>query len=67
MPDTICNTSPLIALDNIGLLGLLEFWFFERFRGLTAQEVWAMLNVITPLQETKAYQSIPQGRMADAG
>lgn len=24
MPDTICNTSPLIALDNIGLLGLLE-------------------------------------------
>ena len=37
---------------------VLEFWFFERFRGLTAQEVWAMLNVITPLQETKAYQSI---------
>jgi predicted nucleic acid-binding protein len=24
VPDTICNTSPLIALDNIGLLGLLE-------------------------------------------
>ena len=37
---------------------VLEFWFFERFRGLTAQEVWAMLNVITPIQETKAYQSI---------
>ena len=37
---------------------VLELWFFERFRGLTAQEIWAMLNVITPLQETKAYQSI---------
>jgi len=40
------------------LTQVLEFWFFERFRGLTAQEIWAMLNVITPLQETKAYQSI---------
>ena len=40
------------------LTQVLEFWFFERFRGLTAKEIWAMLNVITPLQETKAYQSI---------
>lgn len=24
MPDTICNTSRLIALNDIGLLGLLE-------------------------------------------
>lgn len=24
VPDTICNTSPLIALDNIGLLDVLE-------------------------------------------
>ncbi|WP_201216875.1 DUF3368 domain-containing protein [Halochromatium roseum] len=24
MPETLCNTSPLIALDNIGLLSLLE-------------------------------------------
>ena len=37
---------------------VLEFWFFERFRGLTAKEVWAMLNQVTPIQETKAYQSI---------
>jgi len=37
---------------------VLEFWFFERFRGLTAKEVWAMLNLVTPIQETKAYQSI---------
>ena len=40
------------------LAQVLEFWFFERFRELTAQEVWAMLNLITPIQETKAYQSI---------
>ncbi len=40
------------------LTQVLEFWFFERFRGLTAKEIWAMLNVITPIQETKAYQSI---------
>ena len=40
------------------LTQVLEFWFFERFRGLTAKEVWAMLNLVTPIQETKAYQSI---------
>ena len=37
---------------------VLEFWFFERFRGLTAREIWAMLNLVTPIQETRAYQSI---------
>jgi predicted transposase YdaD len=31
---------------------------FERFRGLTAKEIWAMLNLVTPIQETRAYQSI---------
>jgi hypothetical protein len=31
---------------------------FERFRGLTAKETWEMLNLVTPIQETKAYQSI---------
>ena len=37
---------------------VLEYWFFERFRGLTAKEIWAMLNLVTPIQETRAYQSI---------
>lgn len=36
MPDTICNTSPLIALDNIGLMGLLEGVYG---RVLVAEEV----------------------------
>jgi hypothetical protein len=37
---------------------VLEFWFLERFHGLTAKEIWAMLNLVTPILETKAYQSI---------
>ena len=37
---------------------VLEFWFFERFRTLTAEEIWTMLQRLTPLEETRAYQSI---------
>ena len=50
--------APLDATVRDILSQVLEFWFFERFRGLTAKEVWAMLNLVTPIQETKAYQSI---------
>jgi hypothetical protein len=28
------------------------------FRSLTDEEIWAMLNIFTPLEETRAYQSI---------
>ena len=51
---TIC--SPRSGYTAIG--DVLEFWFFERFRGLTAKEIWARLNLATPIQETRAYQSI---------
>jgi predicted transposase YdaD len=37
---------------------VLEFWLFERFRTLTAEEIWTMLQHLTPLEETRAYQSI---------
>ena len=37
---------------------ILEFWLFERFKSLTEEEIWAMLNIFTPLEETRAYQSI---------
>ena len=48
-----------VSLEVRDVLGqVLEFWFFERFRGLTAKEIWAMLNLVTPIQETRAYQSI---------
>ncbi|MBK1699836.1 DUF2887 domain-containing protein [Thiococcus pfennigii] len=50
--------APLDAAVRDVLLQVLEFWFFERFRVLTAKEIWAMLNLVTPIQETKAYQSI---------
>lgn len=52
------QTAPLADAVRDILSQLLEFWFFERFRGLTAKEIWAMLNLVNPLQETKAYQSI---------
>ena len=28
------------------LSNVLEFWFFERFRGMTAKEIWTMLNLV---------------------
>ena len=50
--------APLPPETRERLAQVMEFWFFERFRGLTAQEIWAMLNLVTPIQETRAYQSI---------
>jgi predicted transposase YdaD len=50
--------APLASAKRDILAQVLEFWFFERFRALTAKEIWAMLNLVTPIQETKAYQSI---------
>jgi hypothetical protein len=50
--------APVAAEVRDRLSHVLEFWFFERFRGLTAKEIWAMLNLITPIEETRAYQSI---------
>ena len=50
--------APVLPEVRALLSQVLEFWFFERFRGLTAREIWAMLNLVTPIQETRAYQSI---------
>jgi predicted transposase YdaD len=44
---------------------VLEYWFFERFRDLSAKEIWTMLERLTPLQQTKAYQSIYAEGLAD--
>ena len=54
---TVCD-APLAPEVREVLGQVMEFWYFERFRGLTAKEIWAMLNLITPIQETRAYQSI---------
>jgi hypothetical protein len=48
LPDAIRDT----------LADVLEFWLFERFKTLSAEEILAMLNHLTPLEETRAYQSI---------
>jgi len=50
--------APVLPAVRDLLSQVLEFWFFERFRGLTAREIWGMLNLVTPIQETRAYQSI---------
>ncbi|WPL16097.1 hypothetical protein Thiowin_01042 [Thiorhodovibrio winogradskyi] len=47
------------------LSDVMEFWFFERYKDKSAKEIWAMLNLITPIQETKAYQSIYAEGLAD--
>ena len=52
------QTAALPAEVRDVLSEVLEFWFFERFRGLTGNDIWAMLNLVTPIQETRAYQSI---------
>ena len=40
------------------LAEVLAFWMFERFKSLTEQEIWTMLQVLTPLEQTRAYQGI---------
>jgi len=36
--------APIDEQARAALSQVLEFWFFERFRGLSAQEIWAMLK-----------------------
>jgi predicted transposase YdaD len=50
--------APVAPPVREALSQILECWLFERFQSLTDEEVWAMLNVFTPLEETRAYQSI---------
>ncbi|MGB5736570.1 MAG: DUF4351 domain-containing protein [Thiohalocapsa sp.] len=52
------NDAPIAPESRALLSQVLEFWFVERFRDLSAKEIWAMLNALTPLEETHAYQSI---------
>lgn len=54
---TIQN-APLAPPVHEALSQVLEYWLFERFRSLTVEEIWKMLNIFTPLEETRAYQSI---------
>jgi len=38
--------------------GIVLFWFMERFKTLTRDEVWKMLNLLTAIEETSGYQAI---------
>ncbi|KOR31001.1 hypothetical protein TI04_03130 [Achromatium sp. WMS2] len=42
--------------NNLG--AILQFWFMERFKAHTAQEIANMLHVLTPLEETRAYKEL---------
>lgn len=50
--------APLAADERDTLAQVMLFWFLERFRELTAKEVWSMLSLLTPIEETRGYQSI---------
>ncbi len=50
--------APLALPVRQSLLEILEYWFFERFSVLGAEEILSMLKVLTPLEETRAYQEI---------
>jgi predicted transposase YdaD len=40
------------------LAEVLQFWLFERFTALTAEEILKMITHLTPLEETRAYRDI---------
>lgn len=40
------------------LAEVLQFWLFERFTALTAEEILEMITHLTPLEETRAYRDI---------
>jgi len=50
--------APLPQAIRLRLEEVLECWLFERFKTLTAREIAAMLQLTTPLEETRAYQGI---------
>lgn len=40
------------------LLDVFMSWMLERYKGRTYEEVLKMLHVLTPLEETRAYQEL---------
>jgi predicted transposase YdaD len=50
--------APLPQGQRDRLSDVMLFWFLERFRSLTRDEVWSMLNLLTAIEETSGYQAI---------
>jgi hypothetical protein len=40
------------------LLDVFMSWMLERYKGRTYEEILKMLHVLTPLEETRAYQEL---------
>jgi predicted transposase YdaD len=52
------HTAPIDPKIRTTLEQIYEFLIFERFKDKTDEEIWTMINVLTPIEETRAYQSI---------
>ncbi|QQO54650.1 MAG: DUF2887 domain-containing protein [Thiohalocapsa sp. PB-PSB1] len=52
------QSAPLPEPIRERLSEVLQFWLFERFRSLSAEEIISMITHLTPLEETRAYQDI---------
>jgi predicted transposase YdaD len=52
------QAAPLSKPIRERLSEVLQFWLFERFRSLSAEEIASMISHLTPLEETRAYQEI---------
>ncbi|NEX22875.1 DUF2887 domain-containing protein [Thiorhodococcus mannitoliphagus] len=52
------HRAPLAEPERATLSTILEFWLIERFHDLTPEEIHAMLNVLLPIEETRAYKEI---------
>ncbi len=52
------QTAPLAPNVQATLERMLEFWLIERFPSLTSEELQTMLNILVPIEQTRAYQEI---------
>ncbi len=52
------HSAPIDPKIRTTLEQIYEFLIFERFKDKTDEEIWKMINVLVPIEETRAYQSI---------
>ena len=52
------QNAPLKPDTRETLAKIFVLWFSERFKSTKKQEIWAMLQVLTPIEKTRFYQDI---------
>ena len=52
------HSAPIDPKIRTTLEQIYEFLIFERFKDKTDEEIWKIINVLVPIEETRAYQSI---------